>query len=129
MKINEGLLMMFRMRVNRIQYKEKHRRSIRIKEYDYSKAGMYFITICTQGRRKILSRIDKSISVGADDPVRPILTNIGVMVDNVIKYTEKIYKNVIIDKYIIMPNHLHAVIVIKEGRTESSAPTKDNTRN
>ena len=121
--------MIFRMKVNRIQNKEKHRRSIRIKEYDYSKAGMYFITICTQSRRKILSRIDTSISVGADDSVRPILTNIGVMVDNVIKCTEKIYKNVIIDKYIIMPNHLHAVIIIKEGRTESSAPTKNNTRN
>ena len=100
-----------------------NRRSIRIKEYDYSKEGMYFITICTQDRKKILSEI-----VGADDPVCPQLTSIGKIVDNIIREIDKIYNNVYIDKYVVMPNHIHLIIIIKGGRTESSAPTKNNTR-
>ena len=103
----------------------KTRKNLRLKEYDYSKEGLYFITICTKNRERILSQID---NVGADDSVRPENIKIknlkiGNEIERIWKYIEKIYDNVIIDKYIIMPNHIHGIIKIKDGRTESSAPT------
>lgn len=108
------------MKVIKIEKNKKNRRSIRIKEYDYSKEGMYFVTICTQNRRKILSRIEnidnENIFVGADASVCPIkLTLIGRIVEISMKNIEKIYDNIILDKYVIMPNHIHMIIIIKEG--------------
>ena len=91
-----------------MEKKKCKRRSIRIKEYDYSQKGMYFITICTQNRRNILS----TITVEADDHVRPELTPIGKIVENEIINTNKIRENVKINQYIIMPNHIHMIIEI-----------------
>ena len=84
-----------------------HRQSIRLKEYDYSKEGMYFITICTKDREYILSEI-----VGADDPVCPRLTEIGEMVNECWYKMNQIYESVIIHEYIIMPNHVHMIICL-----------------
>ena len=49
-----------------MKHKFPHRKQLRLKEYDYSQEGYYFITICTKNREEILGTI-----VGADDPVRP----------------------------------------------------------
>ena len=46
----------------------EQRKHPRLKEYDYSQGGAYFVTICTRNREKILSRIS---SVGPDDPIGP----------------------------------------------------------
>ena len=118
---------------------KRKRKIIRIQGYDYSKEGLYFITICTEGRKEILSKINtetksyihrqnRDKNVGADDPVRPQLKIIGKIVNDRINDIERIYENIKIHKYIIMPNHVHMIIEIENGRTESSAPTKDNTR-
>ena len=105
------------------------RKNIRLKYYDYSLEGYYFITICTKNREEILGTI-----VGADDTVRPQnnypkikLTLIGKIIYQCLNEINKIYKNVTIDEYIIMPNHIHIIICLG-GRTGSSAPTKNNTR-
>ena len=99
-----------------MEEKKCKRRSIRIKEYDYSQKGMYFITICTQGRKKILSTIDEwNDAVGADDSVRPELTKIGRIIKKCLKQIEYIYDNIKLDKYVIMPNHIHAIIIVREG--------------
>ena len=89
-----------------------HRHSIRLKEYDYSKEGMYFITICTKERECMLSEI-----VGADDPVCPRLTTIGKMVNECWYKMNQIYESVTIHDYIIMPNHLHGIIEIQGGQS------------
>ena len=102
-------------------YKKFNRKSIRINGYDYSQEGMYFITICTRDRKCILA------NVGADASVRPKLTSMGIIVNECIYNIKEIYEGVRIEKYVIMPNHIHMIIYI--GRTEASAPTKDNTRN
>jgi len=99
--------------------KKFNRKSIRIREYDYSQEGMYFVTICTKNREKLLS------NVGADASVRT--TKIGEIVRQSIYNTEEIYNGVKIINSVIMPNHIHLIIYI--GRTEASAPTKNNTRN
>ena len=119
---------------------KRKRKIIRIQGYDYSKEGLYFVTICTEGRKEILSKINTGTkpciygrnkddnNVGADDPVRPQLKIIRKIVNDRINDIERIYENIKIHKYIIMPNHVHMIIEIENGRTESSAPTKDNTR-
>ena len=63
------------------------RKNIRLKNYDYSKEGMYYITICTQNR-------------------------VGKIVEEELNNTNKIRKNVKINSYVIMPNHIHMIIEI-----------------
>ena len=114
-----------------------NRKSIRLKNYDYSKNGMYYITICTHNREEILSEIEKIDNVGADDPVRPLefpniqikLTSIGNIVNEIWMQIPKIYSNIKLDSFVIMPNHIHGIIRIcdKKGRTELSVPTKNNS--
>ena len=98
-----------------------HRRSIRLKEYDYSKEGMYYITICTQNRECILSEI-----VGAHDCAQIELTQIGKIVKEELLRTNEININIKIHEYIIMPNHVHMIINIyaNEYRVQSCTPTK-----
>lgn len=95
------------------------RKHNRLKKYDYSRNGYYFITICTEEKRKILC----DISVGASC-ARPItiLSEIGKVVDENIGILNDIYETVRVDKYVIMPNHIHLVIAIQNGRAQL-APT------
>ena len=97
------------------------RKHNRLREYDYSQNGYYFITICTTERRKMLC----DISVGANC-VRPktTFTEIGRIVDENIGKLNDIYETVRVDKYVIMPNHVHFILAIQNGRTQF-APTED----
>lgn len=83
------------------------RRSIRLHGYDYSQAGYYFITICVKNRLELLGQI-----VGTTDPGRPFveLTPIGRCAEEPIQKANK--NNVKIDKYIIMPNHIHFIVIL-----------------
>ena len=89
------------------------RKSIRLKNYDYSNAGYYFISVCVKERHELLGKI-----VGTTAPGRPQngayveLTEIGQCVDETIQKANK--GNVRIDKYIIMPNHIHLIVVLLE---------------
>ncbi len=89
------------------------RKQNRLQNFDYSTNGAYFITICTQGKKCILSKI-----VGGDALIAPkiTLTKYG-------QIAEKYIKNIPgIIKYIIMPNHIHLLIVI-DGSMKASTPT------
>ena len=83
---------------------QPNRKPNRIENYDYSQNGAYFITVCTQDRKKILSEI-----VGDGFPVpKPC----GKIAEEIIcKITEK-YPCVIVDKYVIMPDHIHMLLRI-----------------
>ena len=95
------------------------RKQNRLKEYDYSQNGYYFITICTAEKSKLLC----DIYVGANC-VRPktTLSEIGKLVDENIVRLNGIYETVRVDKYVVMPNHVHLILVIQSGRTQF-APT------
>ena len=95
------------------------RKQNRLEKYDYSQNGYYFITICTAEKSKLLC----DISVGANC-VRPqtALSEIGKLVDENIDRLNGIYENVRVDKYVVMPNHVHLILVIQSGRTQF-APT------
>lgn len=79
------------------------RKNIRLKHYDYSQAGYYFVTICTNKRMRILSNI-----VGGGFHAAPIvqLNKIGEEIINTINFVENQYPNIFLDKYVIMPNHI-----------------------
>ncbi|MBR5241764.1 MAG: hypothetical protein IKV20_01375, partial [Clostridia bacterium] len=94
------------------------RKDLRLKGYDYSSLGAYFVTICTRERKKILSNIIKPSSVGVgalDDPSTPRmqLTEIGKIIEKYLLSSEKI-PGVKIDRYVIMPDHIHVIIFIYE---------------
>ena len=118
------------------------RKPVRLPDYDYSSPGAYFVTICTQGRRCVLS----NITVGADalpfgDYARgkPLLvvggplvqlTEIGKVVEKTILSTELI-EGLHVDNYVIMPNHIHMILRIDaevgrpdNGPPRASAPTE-----
>jgi len=84
-----------------------HRRSIRLKGYDYSQAGLYFVTICTQNRECLFGEI-----VGADLGACPkmILNAAGIMIRKWYYELENKFSDIKCDAMIIMPNHFHCII-------------------
>ena len=80
-----------------------HRRSIRLKGYDYSQEGLYFVTICVQNRECLFGKI---VNGEAE------LNEIGEIVKNEWEKSAEIRKEINIHTYIIMPNHLHAIVEI-----------------
>jgi len=85
-----------------------HRRSIRLKGYDYSQARAYFVTICSQGRKCLFGDV-------FDGEMR--LNDVGTMVLDVCYKIPEHFPHTDIDKYVVMPNHFHGIIVINsDGR-------------
>ena len=86
------------------------RKQNRIPEYDYSQTGAYFVTICTRDRQRILSSI-----VGDDAHIVPKAYG---------RIAEKYIRNVPeIEKYVIMPDHIHMIIRLDNGSMWASTPT------
>ncbi len=95
-----------------------NRKSTRKKHYDYSSNGSYFITICTEERKNILS------SIVGDGSSVPQLTYIGQTAEGYISRIPVRYRNITVDKYVIMPNHIHLILTIRNpGGTEDPSPT------
>jgi len=78
-------------------------KSIRLKNYDYSQPGSYFVTICTQNRELLFGNI-------ADGEI--VLDDVGRIVEKCLLEIPEHYPNVKLDKFVIMPNHVHLIIVI-----------------
>lgn len=97
------------------------RKPTRLKNYDYSQNGGYFITVCIRNKRRILSRI-----VGEGSPL-PKLTAYGQIVDKYIKMIDSRYPEITVEKYVIMPNHIHilAQIYKEPFGTGDPSPTMD----
>ncbi|MBA7485499.1 hypothetical protein ES707_21046 [subsurface metagenome] len=84
--------------------KEKHhRRSIRLKEYDYSRAGYYYVTICTKDRECLFGEIENG---------KIKLSDFGEIVNNEWFQSFIIRKEIELDTHIIMPNHIHAIVYL-----------------
>jgi putative transposase len=90
-------------------YKDKYRvESARLKGWDYSAVGYYFVTICMRDRLCTLGNV-------IDGVVR--LTPVGEIVAEEWQKTAQIRKNVTLDEWVVMPNHLHGIVVIHEKET------------
>ncbi len=79
------------------------RRSIRLPGYDYSQPGAYFVTICTQDRRCVLGDI-----VDGEMHLNPT----GRTVDETWQWLARRYTHLDLDRWVVMPNHLHAILHI-----------------
>ena len=91
------------------------RKSIRLKQYDYSSPGYYFITICIKNRLHLL---------GAITNLNLQLSKEGLAVNTYLSSIPETYDNVKLDEYIIMPNHIHMIIIINNpavGRDERTS--------
>ena len=86
------------------------RKRLRLKNFDYSTPGAYFVTVCTHNRKCMLSRV-----VGAIHESPEIqLTEYGKIVDRLINAIPR-QSLATIDRYVIMPNHIHLVIMITDS--------------
>jgi putative transposase len=94
------------------------RKRNRLSGYDYSQDGYYFVTICVGDRDCILGKVE-------DEKV--ILSSDGEIIKNVFLQMPEHYSSLFIDDLILMPNHLHAVLVI-ESRDRAPAMSKDTKR-
>ena len=98
------------------------RKPIRIENYDYSSPGAYFITVCSSNREEIFWN-----GVGADiiRPQNVPLSTVGKIVEQGILQMAQHYENVAVDKYCVMPDHVHFILRIESeiGGRIISAPT------
>jgi len=88
--------------------------SARAQWWDYANAGVYFITICTAGRERVLGEIKNQ---------EMVLSEIGEMVRQEWDKSFEIRRELFCDAFVIMPNHIHAILRIeKNGNDDSGAP-------
>lgn len=89
----------------------KYRKNIRLKNYDYSQNGCYFVTICTNFKEELLSKI-----YGTPGVERNVLSDVGEAVSECIQFIHENYDGVCIDNYCIMPNHIHLLIALTNAQ-------------
>lgn len=100
------------------------RKPNRLEYYDYSQNGAYFITICTRDKRGILCDV---VGDGALDVPQIHLSDYGKIVNDEIIKSNEIYDYINIDKYVIMPNHIHLILIIdRDNKGTSRAPSRTN---
>ena len=121
------------------------RKPTRLQGFDYNSIGMYFITICTQNRRCLLSRIvgtgvparsgdglvnyGKLVGTGVPDCPKVELTKYGAIADKYIRQMNDFYDHLSVEAYVIMPNHIHFLVFVKEnGQSGTPVPTTNVTR-
>ena len=99
------------------------RKSPRLKNFDYSRGGAYFLTICTHDRKRILSTIGQkeTIKPVGEGFALPQLTQTGQIMEYWLNKISEHFQNVEIGEYVIMPNHIH-VIMILSGRAAGASP-------
>ena len=92
-----------------------HRRSIRLKDYDYSQPGAYFVTIATYRRVFLFGEIKEQTL---------FLNLFGKAVQLYWEHIPSHYANVLLDSFIIMPNHVHGIIIISDSIPNAGAGLK-----
>jgi len=97
------------------------RKQNRLHNYDYSQRGAYFVTICVKDRHNMLGEV----TVG-DAPLRVpncLLSTYGEFVDAQIQKISTVYPHVFVENHVVMPNHIHMLLVIKSGTRRGASPT------
>jgi REP element-mobilizing transposase RayT len=91
------------------------RKHPRLKGYDYSQNGAYYITFCVKNRHEMLGQI---VECNGND-AHILLSEYGKTVKKYIEQIEPHYNGVVVDKYVIMTNHVHMIIVINESDNDN----------
>ncbi len=102
------------------------RKPTRLKGYDYSSPGAYFVTVCVKNKKQMLGKI---VGCGDFDTPQMILSEYGQILDRYISLMNKKCPHIKVDKYIIMPNHFHMILNISAriGASETAAPYNNET--
>jgi putative transposase len=98
---------------------KRRRRSIRLKGYDYGKAGAYFVTLCTQDRACLFGNV-------ADDTMR--LNDAGRIIEQWWFELNRKLPTAEIDEFVVMPNHFHGIVVIPVGADRRVGPGSKGAR-
>ncbi len=109
------------------------RKSTRLKCFDYSSKGAYFVTICTKNRAEILSTVVGGDVLDAPDCIK--LLPYGEIAEKYMQQLNDFYDNIKIDSYVIMPDHIHAIIFVnpnretnqRNGASRTSPPTRQHS--
>lgn len=84
--------------------KNHHRRSIRLRHYNYAQNGMYYVTLCIQHHLCMLGEIKNNVMINNDA---------GNMIDKWLQKIPDKFRDIILDECIVMPNHIHAILINK----------------
>ncbi len=84
------------------------RKSIRLKEYDYSQAGGYFVTICTKNRICFFGKVEDK---------KMVLNDSGKMIQTEWLELSNRFNQIELDQFIVMPNHFHGIIIINNDES------------
>jgi len=95
-----------------------HRRSVRLAGYDYSQCGAYFVTICTDNKKRLFGNIMDG---------KAQLNEIGVMVKHAWEWLPQQYQYVSIDEFVIMPNHFHGILIINDVLNNSQRAVREQS--
>lgn len=102
-----------------------NRKHPRLRDYDYSQNGCYFVTICVKNRMKLLGSIPEMKTPPPNlwdvNQTLIYLSKIGEVTDKYIRNINTEYGNITVDKYVIMPNHVHLLILINDGGMNPTA--------
>ena len=100
------------------------RKNIRAKDYGYRQNGAYFVTVCTQNRLNLFGEIIVGAALAPpENGTKVILTEHGRNVKTHIESLPKHYDEIFVDKYVIMPNHIHMIVVINTGGASAAPAT------
>ncbi len=99
------------------------RKEYRLKNYDYSAGGKYFITICTKGRENFFW-----VSTEVDDKDEYELTHIGNIVKTAFENISVFYEKADVDKLVIMPEHIHIIISLEKGNKKPISTIINQTK-
>jgi putative transposase len=91
------------------------RKNIRLKDYDYSQNGAYFITICTNKRHEMLGKICRGDYQSPASGAKISLSEYGLIAEKSINKIVDCYLYVFVDKYVVMPNHIHIILLVQNG--------------
>lgn len=97
----------------------RERKNIRLREFDYSWPGAYFITICTYQRQLLFGTI-------VNETMQ--LNDCGKIVEEEWKKTEQVRKEIILDTYCVMPNHFHGIVIITDNNEQKQNPVGTHGR-
>ena len=98
-----------------------NRKKLRLKDYDYSQNGGYFITFCTKDRLPVLSRI--AVGKAALRLPKVELTEYGRITEKYISNISPVYPHITVENYVIMPNHVHLLLLVSDGGQGAARPT------
>jgi putative transposase len=95
-----------------------HRRSIRLKGYDYAQEGEYYVTLCVQ---------DRELAFGDIKNGRMLLSEIGNIATTCWMEIPLHFPNVLLDEFVIMPDHMHGIVILGNRKKEGENVRRGHT--